>query len=168
MKIFRDFLPFWPAPFLFPSHPSFSLSVAFHPRSSVHLDITPVLSSVHLRLRRKNECISCRKRQLDVNCRRRCIRTAAVSIFRRPCARAFPLRALYSGGNCAEFQPLKCAGGKKGRRRGGENGGESASRNARKSSYLKVRSRRRCNGGAYRRRRHRLHTPMNASRIAVA
>lgn len=48
--------------------------------------------------------------------------------------------------------------------------GDSASRNARKSGYLKGGSRRRCNAGAYRRHRHRhrLHTPMNVGRIAVA
>lgn len=46
-------------------------------------------------------------------------------------------RALYSGGNCAEFQPLKCTEYRGGKRGGGK-ASSGASRNARKSGYLKI------------------------------
>lgn len=75
--------------------PLLSLSLSPSIRSSVHLDITPVLPSVHLRLRHKNEYISRCSRRLDVDCRRRCIRTAAVSIFRRSCARVLAACTLF-------------------------------------------------------------------------
>lgn len=99
---------------------------------------------------------------------RRCVRVAPrpagnVNISLLAPRASSPRVHVYNGENCAEFQPLKCVGRKRGVGRGGGMGG--ASRNARKSGYLKIGSR-----GAMAMHTvgaRRLHTTMNAGRIAA-
>lgn len=97
-------------PFVIRLHPLFLARLP-----SVRADLTSVLSSVHLRLydvktSAFSAVVADATRAVVAGASAQCqyfvVRAALAHFASSP-------RALYSGGNCAEFQPLKCAGGER-------------------------------------------------------